>query len=69
MLIRLVTGCSRVDAEQLMGGAVSDTTLRAPQDEWESIGMFIRKALGGESVPTVRFHPSRCQGTCSLSTV
>ena len=40
MLIRLVTGCSWVDAEQLIGGAVSDTTLRARRDEWESIGVF-----------------------------
>lgn len=40
MLIRLVTGCSWVDAEQLVGGAVSDTTLRARRDEWESIGVF-----------------------------
>lgn len=40
MLIRLVTGCSWVDAEQLVGGAVSDTTLRGRRDEWESIGVF-----------------------------
>jgi transposase len=33
MLIRLVTGCSWVDAEQLVGKAVSDTTLRARRDE------------------------------------
>jgi len=29
MLIRLVTGCFWVDAEQLVGGEVSDTTLRS----------------------------------------
>lgn len=40
MLIRLVTGCSWVDAEHLVGGAVSDTTLRARRDEWEAIGVF-----------------------------
>jgi len=40
MLIRLVTGCSWVDAERLVGGAVSDTTLRARRDEWEAIGVF-----------------------------
>lgn len=40
MLIRLVTGCSWVVAEQLIGGAVSDTTLRARRDEWESVGVF-----------------------------
>jgi len=40
MLIRLVTGCSWVDAERLVGGAVSDTTLRARRDEWETIGVF-----------------------------
>jgi transposase len=40
MLIRLVTGCSWVDAEHLVEGAVSDTTLRARRDEWEKIGVF-----------------------------
>jgi transposase len=40
ILIRLVTGCSWVDAERLVGGVVSDTTLRARRDEWEAIGVF-----------------------------
>ncbi len=40
MLIRLVTGCSWVDAERLIGGKVSDTTLRARRDEWEVAGVF-----------------------------
>jgi transposase len=40
MLIRLVTGCSWVDAERLLGGAVSDTTLRARRDEWEEAGVI-----------------------------
>jgi transposase len=40
MLIRLVTGCSWVDAEQLVNRAVSDTTLRARRDEWERAGIF-----------------------------
>jgi transposase len=40
MLIRLVTGCSWVDAEQLIGKATSDTTLRARRDEWEAAGVF-----------------------------
>ena len=40
MLIRLVTGCSWVGAERLVGGAVSDTTLRARRDEWEAMGVF-----------------------------
>src|ERR1017187_5182728 len=34
MLVRLVTGCSWVDAERLTGNRVSDTTLRARRDEW-----------------------------------
>ena len=42
MLIRLVTGCSRVDAEQLVNGEVSDTTLRSRRDEWEQAGVFER---------------------------
>jgi len=40
MLVRLVTGCSWVDAERLTGGVVSDTTLRARRDEWEQAGIF-----------------------------
>jgi transposase len=40
MLIRLVTGCSWVDAERLLGGVVSDTTLRARRDEWEEAGVI-----------------------------
>jgi transposase len=40
MLIRLVTGRSWVDAEHLVEGVVSDTTLRARRDEWEKIGIF-----------------------------
>jgi transposase len=49
MLIRLVTGCSWVDAEQLIDGVVSDTTLRARRDEWEGAGVFalvVEEALG-----------------------
>ena len=37
MLVRLVTGCSWVDAERLVGG-VSDTTLRTRRDEWSAAG-------------------------------
>lgn len=40
ILIRLVTGCSWVDVEQLVGGAVSDTTLRGRRDEWLAAGVF-----------------------------
>lgn len=40
MLVRLVTGCSWVDAECLVGGSVSDTTLRARRDEWTDAGVF-----------------------------
>ena len=42
ILVRLVTGCSWVTAEQLLGGAVSDTTLRARRDEWVDAGLFDR---------------------------
>ena len=41
-LIRLVTGCSRVDAEQLVDGEVSDTMLRSRRDEWERAEVFDR---------------------------
>ena len=40
ILVRLVTGCSWVSAEHLLGGAVSDTTLRARRDEWIEAGVF-----------------------------
>ena len=40
MLVRLVTGCSWVDAERLTGGIVSDTTLRARRDEWNEAEVF-----------------------------
>jgi transposase len=40
MLVRLVTGCSWVDAERLTGSVVSDTTLRARRDEWTRAGVF-----------------------------
>lgn len=50
MLVRLVTGCSWVTAERLLGGAVSDTTMRARRDEWTAAGVFERierEALAG----------------------
>jgi transposase len=40
ILIRLVTGCAWVDAERLLNGAVSDTTLRGRRDEWLAAGVF-----------------------------
>lgn len=40
MLIRLVTGCSWVTAEKLVGHRVSDTTMRARRDEWVAAGVF-----------------------------
>ena len=40
LLIRLVTGCSWVTAEALLGYAVSDTTLRTRRDEWVAAGVF-----------------------------
>jgi transposase len=40
ILVRLVTGCSWVDAEHLIDKAASDTTLRARRDEWIAAGVF-----------------------------
>jgi transposase len=40
MLVRLVTGCSWVVVERLLGNVVSDTTLRARRDEWIEAGVF-----------------------------
>ena len=48
IVIRLVTGCSWVTAERLLGGAVSDTTLRARRDEWVAAGVF--DALAAEAL-------------------
>lgn len=48
ILIRLVTGCAWVDVEQLLGGAVSDTTLRGRRDEWLAAGVF--DALAAEAL-------------------
>ena len=48
ILIRLVTGCSWVSAEHVLGGAVSDTTLRARRDEWIDAGVF--DALAEEAI-------------------
>ena len=50
MLVRLVTGCSWVDAERLTGSRVSDTTVRARRDEWIDADVFDRlvdEALAG----------------------
>src|SRR5204863_6182102 len=42
ILIRLATGCAWVDVEALLGGRVSDTTLRGRRDEWIAAGVFDR---------------------------
>jgi transposase len=48
ILIRLVTGCAWVDAEQLLDRAVSDTTLRGRRDDWLAAGVF--DALAAEAL-------------------
>ena len=48
ILIGLVTGCSWVTAERLLGGQVSDTALRARRDEWVAAGVF--DALAAEAL-------------------
>jgi len=40
ILVRLVTGCSWVVVERLLGNVVSDTTLRARRDQWIEAGVF-----------------------------
>lgn len=50
ILVRLVTGCSWVDAESLCDKDVSDTTARSRRDEWIAAGVFdrlIEEALAG----------------------
>ena len=48
ILLRLTTGCSWVDAERLVGGRASDTTIRARRDEWVVAGVF--DALAAEAL-------------------
>ena len=48
IVVRLVTGCSWVTAERLLGGAVSDTTLRGRRDEWVDAAVF--DALAAEAL-------------------
>ena len=48
ILIRLVTGCSWVDAEALLERTVSDTTLRNRRDEWITAGVF--DSLASEAI-------------------
>ena len=48
ILVRLVTGCSWQTAERLLGGQVSDTTLRARRDEWIAAGVF--EELAAEAI-------------------
>ena len=48
IVIRLVTGCSWVTAERLIGHQASDTTLRARRDEWAAAGVF--DALADEAL-------------------
>ena len=59
-----MTGCSWVSAEHLLGGAVSDTTLRARRDEWTEAGVF--DAVASEALAAydriVGFGPFRCFG-------
>ncbi len=40
IMVRLVTGCSWVDAERLCGNIVSDTTVRERYHEWIAAGVF-----------------------------
>lgn len=62
ILVRLVTGCSWVDAERLTGSRVSDTTLRARRDEWIAAGVF--DALSAEALAgydrIIEFDLSEC---------
>ena len=49
ILIRLVTGCSWVTAERLIGNRASDTTLRARRDEWADAAVVF-DALADEAL-------------------
>jgi transposase len=50
IMVRLATGCSWEDAEQITGRVVSDTTARQRRDEWVAAGVFdaiANEALAG----------------------
>ena len=50
IMVRLATGCSWEDAEQITGRVVSDTTARQRRDEWIQAGVFdaiANEALAG----------------------
>ena len=64
ILIRLVTGCSWVDAERLLGAVVSDTTLRGRRDEWVAAGIF--DALVDESIAAYDRIVGLCLEDCSV---
>ena len=42
IVVRLVTGCSWVDAESITGKKISDTTTRTRRNEWIEAGVFRR---------------------------
>jgi len=48
IMVRLATGCSWEDAEQITGRMVSDTTARQRRDEWEACGIF--DAIAAEAI-------------------
>lgn len=73
ILIRLVTGCSWVDAEAILDHQVSDTTLRSGRDEWIHAGVFdelVEEALAaydriiGIDLAEVAIDGSQHKATC-----
>jgi len=48
IMVRLATGCSWEDAEQITGRVVSDTTARERRDEWVAAGVF--DAIAAEAI-------------------
>jgi transposase len=48
IMVRLATGCSWEDAEQITGRVVSDTTARQRRDEWVAVGVF--DAIAAEAI-------------------
>jgi transposase len=48
IMVRLATGCSWEDAEQITGRVVSDTSARQRRDEWVAVGVF--DAIAAEAI-------------------
>jgi transposase len=73
LMIRLVTGSSRVDIETILNFEVSDTTIRRRRNEWINAGVFDQletEALAGyDRILEIRSRHRRYRRITSQSTL